>query len=73
LAINSGASSDVAYRAMIAGQLGRMADVKEAVARLRKIDPEWSAESCVFSAAGFARETETNLLIESARKACQAA
>ena len=54
---------------MIAGQLGKAEEAKAAVEKVRAADPDWSLELYVDRVGGFAREVETDLLIESAGKA----
>ena len=67
--ITTDAPNDLGYLAMIAGQLGKVDEAKAAVEKVRAADPDWSVELYVDRVGGFAREVETDLLIESARKA----
>jgi hypothetical protein len=69
LKIESDAPNDQAYVAMINGQLGHKEEAQAAAAKVLKGNPDWSVELYLDSIGGFARENESDLLIESARKA----
>jgi tetratricopeptide (TPR) repeat protein len=59
---------DYALLAMIQGYLGHEEEAKSAAADLLRLDPDWSIERYLSESGGFARDEETNLMIEGARK-----
>jgi TolB-like protein/class 3 adenylate cyclase/Tfp pilus assembly protein PilF len=59
---------DYAFLAMIHGYLDHEGDAKSAAAETLRLDPEWSIERYLSETGGFARDEETNLMIEGARK-----
>jgi tetratricopeptide (TPR) repeat protein len=60
---------DYAIMAIDQANLGNDADAKSAVANVLRLDPAWSAEGWISSQGGFARERETDLFANGARKA----
>jgi TolB-like protein/class 3 adenylate cyclase len=60
---------DYAFIAMDATYLGDAAEAKAAAAEVERLDPNWTAEAWISGQGGFARERETNLFVEGARKA----
>jgi len=67
--IESDAPNDLAYLAMIHAQLDRMDEAKRLAEKALAADPDWSAEYLVGTIGGTARDIESDLLRESARKA----
>jgi class 3 adenylate cyclase/TolB-like protein/cytochrome c-type biogenesis protein CcmH/NrfG len=67
--IDSDAPNDLAYLAMINAQLSRVDDASAAAKKVVLKNPDWSAEYLVGTIGGVARENESNLLLESAKKA----
>jgi tetratricopeptide (TPR) repeat protein len=67
--ISTDAPNDLGYLAMIASQLDKSDEASAAGKKVMTADPDWSVERYVDGVGGFAREIETDLLIESARKA----
>jgi len=67
--IESDAPNDLAYVAMINAQLERGEEAKQWAERTLAANPDWSAEYLIGSIGGTARDMESDLLRESARKA----
>jgi tetratricopeptide (TPR) repeat protein len=57
---------DYVYLALIDAKLGRDTDAKAAAAKVLRLEPDWTAERWISDQGGFAREQESNLVLESA-------
>ena len=60
---------DYAFLAMSNAYLGHDADAKSAAAEVLRLDLGWSAEQWISSQGGFARDEESNLFADGAKKA----